>query len=207
MPFLLLKDKKINAELIIVDDNSPDGTAAIARDLGKKYPVRLLARPAKLGLSSAVLDGFKWARGDILGVMDADLSHDINKIPRMLAALEEYDIVFGSRYIHGGGTNGWSAKRKIISRGATLLARPFTNVRDPMSGFFFLKRSVIDGVDLNPTGYKIGLEILAKGKHESVKEVPYLFQDRQNGRSKMNRREFLNYIMHLGRLYRHKMRR
>jgi len=203
--FLVLKDKGVKTEVIVVDDNSPDGTAAIARDLSRKYPIRVLQRPAKLGLSSAVLDGFRWARGDILGVMDADFSHDVNKIPHMIAALKEYDIVLGSRYIPGGGTRGWPRKRRLISKSAALLARPITNVKDPVSGFFFLKRSVIEGVKLNPTGYKIGLEILAKGKHRKVKEIPYLFKDRQSGESKMNRREILNYILHLGRLYKHKI--
>lgn len=205
--FLLLKDSGIEGEVIVVDDNSPDGTAAIARDLSRKYPVRVLQRPAKLGLSSAVLDGFRHARGDILGVMDADLSHDVTKLPHMVYSLKDYDLVIGSRYVSGGGTRDWSKKRRLISKGATWLARPLTKVKDPMSGFFVLKRSVIEGVELSPRGYKIGLEILTKGRDARIKEIPYIFRDRKNGQSKMNRKEVLNYIFHLGKLYRHRIRR
>lgn len=196
----------LDAELVIVDDNSPDGTGAFAEELSKTLKIKVVHRAGKLGLSSAVLEGFKAASGSILVVMDADLSHPPEKIPEMVSKIEsgEGEIVVGSRYIRGGSVEDWPFRRRIISKGATMLARWLTKVKDPMSGFFALKKSVIDGVDLNPVGYKIGLEILVKGKYSKVVEVPIHFANRKAGTSKLGGTEVLKYLDHVSMLYEHK---
>ncbi len=204
----LFKDcKDFNIELIIVDDNSPDGTAEIAEKLSKRYPIKVIKRSGKLGLSSAVIAGFKLASGDILGVIDADLSHPTSKIPELLQPLinNEAEITIGSRLIQGGGVEEWPWYRKIISQGATLLAKPLTKVKDPMSGFFFFKKEVLDNVSLNPIGYKILLEVLTKANYKNFKEVPYLFLNREVGQSKLTIKEHWNYLVHLARLYKYKL--
>ncbi|MFH1977834.1 MAG: polyprenol monophosphomannose synthase [Candidatus Aenigmatarchaeota archaeon] len=201
--FSTFSKNNIRGEVIIVDDNSPDGTAEVVKKMEKRFQVHVVKRRGKLGLSSAVLRGFKEAKGDILGVMDADFSHPVNKIPYMIKALKTNDIVIGSRYVPGGGIKNWPLKRKIVSKGATLLAAPVTNIKDPMSGFFFLRKSVIKGVKLNPRGYKIGLEILVKGKYEKAKEISYVFKDRAEGDSKLGIDEMVDYMVHVAGLYWH----
>jgi dolichol-phosphate mannosyltransferase len=198
----------IKGEVLVVDDDSPDRTWEIAEGLASRYNVRVLRRTENKGLSPAVVDGFSHARGDIIGVMDADLSHPTDAIPDMIAPLKRgADLTVGSRYISGGDIENWPLKRKVISRGATMLARGLTKVKDPMSGFFFFRRSVIDGVRLNPTGYKIGLEVIVKGRHgRRIEEVPYVFKDREVGQSKLNNTEILNFVVHLARLYGHRVR-
>lgn len=196
-----------NVEVIVVDDNSPDGTGKIAEKLAKKYGVRVIHREGKLGLSSAVLEGFSNATGDVLGVMDADGSHPVKALPKMLKKIQEgSDVVIGSRYTQGGNIENWPMSRKIISKGATTLARPLTRVKDPMSGLMFLKKDVIKGKKLNPKGYKICLEILVKGDYNTVAEVPITFIDRQKGESKLNWKEHVNYLRHLLGLYLYKLR-
>ncbi|MGB2581504.1 MAG: glycosyltransferase family 2 protein [Thermoplasmata archaeon] len=200
------KEAGMDAEIVIVDDNSPDGTGAYAEELGKDHNIKVVHRAGKLGLSTAVMEGFEAASGDTLVVMDADLSHPPEKIPEMIGKIEsdEAQMVVGSRYVKGGAVENWPIHRRTISKGATLLARGLTKVKDPMSGFFALKRSVIDGVELNPIGYKIGLEILVKGKYDSVAEVPIIFADRKAGKSKLGASVYLKYIDHCIRLYEHK---
>ncbi len=196
-----------DVELIIVDDNSPDGTAKIAENLSKEYPVKVIKRESKLGLSSAVLAGFNSADGDIFGVIDSDLSHPTAKISELLQPIldNEADLVIGSRLIKDGSVEEWPFYRKLISMIATSLARPLTKIKDPMSGFFFFKKEIIDNVKLNPLGYKILLEILVKGNYKTVKEIPYVFLNRSVGESKLNSREYFNYILHLKRLYAYKL--
>lgn len=204
----IFKSKRIQAEIIIVDDNSPDGTADVVDGLAKKHRnIKLIRRPGKMGLSSAVIDGFKISRGNVLGAMDADFSHPPEKIPEMLEAIEKdnFDLVIGSRYAKDGRIENWPALRKITSRGATILAMPLTRIKDPVSGFFMLKRSVIAGRKLSPTGYKIGLEIIVKGKYDKSKEIPFVFSNRKSGKSKLNAKEYANYLLHLSKLYKHKI--
>jgi len=193
----------INGEIVIVDDNSPDGTGALVDSLAGKYPVRCVHRAGKLGLSSAVIDGWATCTSPILGAMDADFSHDPNAVPQLVQAITKgaCELAIGSRYISGGGVANWPWRRKITSRVAIALARPLTPVRDVTSGFFFLKRSVIDGVKLDPIGFKIGLEVIAKGKYKTVKEIPYVFTDRTSGTSKLNSGEIVNYLKQLARIY------
>ncbi len=200
--FAVLEAHGITAEMVIVDDNSPDGTGEIADTLAQRYNLRVLHRPGKLGLASAVVDGFRFASGNILGIMDADLSHAPEALPRMLKALQGSgaDLAVGSRYIPGGGTEGWPLKRRITSLVACYLARPFTSVRDATSGFLLFRREVVEGVSLNPIGFKIGLEIIAKGRYNSCVEVPYTFRDRLAGKSKFGRREVASYLRQLASL-------
>ncbi|MFH0890082.1 MAG: polyprenol monophosphomannose synthase [Candidatus Aenigmatarchaeota archaeon] len=203
---LLIKDlnhvfrkNSIKAEIIIVDDNSPDNTGKLCKGLAKKQKnLVVIERSGKLGLSSAVIAGFGAAKGDVLGVMDADFSHPVQTLPRMVAEIKKgADVVIGSRYVRGGGIEGWPIIRRITSLGATTMALPLTSVRDPMSGFFVLRRGVIKGVSLDPIGYKIGLEIIVKGRYKKIVEVPYVFMNRKAGKTKLNAREYTNYLRHV----------
>lgn len=153
-----------------------------------------------------MLEGISTASGSIVVVMDADLSHPPEAIPEMVKKIEsgEAEVVFGSRYVKGGSVENWPFYRKIVSKGATLLARSLTKVKDPMSGFFAFRRSVIEGVQLNPVGYKIGLELLVKGKYQKVVEVPIHFANRKAGKSKLGVGEMLKYIDHVSMLYEHR---
>ena len=196
-------------EIIVVDDNSSDGTGEIAKDLSDDYPVKIILRNGKFGLASAILKGFEHAKGSIIGVIDADLQHPPEYLLEFVKAIEHggCDVAVGSRYTDGGGAEGWSRKRRLISKLAVLLAKPLVRgVKDPMSGFFFLKRSVIEGVTLNPTGYKLGLEILVKGNYRKLKEIPYSFKPRKNGASKLNKSEIVSYLKLLKNLYLYKIK-
>ncbi|MHB8139875.1 MAG: polyprenol monophosphomannose synthase [Vulcanimicrobiaceae bacterium] len=195
----------LDGEAIVVDDNSPDGTGAIVDRLMAELPVRCLHRPGKLGLSSGVIDGWAYARPDsqALGAMDADFSHDLRILPQMVAALEsgQYGLAVGSRYIPGGGINNWPKRRIVISKVACLLARPLTGIADVTSGYFLVRREALDGVQLDPIGFKIGLEVIAKAHYGKALEVPYVFTDRVVGESKLNQREIYNYLKQLRKLY------
>ncbi|HEY8830206.1 MAG TPA: polyprenol monophosphomannose synthase [Candidatus Limnocylindria bacterium] len=195
-------------ELVIVDDGSPDGTADIAAALAPRIPTNVVRRAGKGGLASAVIAGFAAARGDILVVMDADLSHPPELVPALLSAIEDgADLAVGSRYVAGGGVEDWPLKRQIVSRVACLMGNALVPVRDATSGFFALRRSVIDGVTLNPIGFKIGFEVIARGRYRSVVEVPYTFRDRELGASKFGRREIGQYVVQLGQIARDKLLR
>jgi dolichol-phosphate mannosyltransferase len=192
--------------LTIVDDNSRDGTEEVIQQLNLPW-VSLIVRTTGRGLSSAVLEGLNRSSGDIIIVMDADLSHPIEAIPRMLDELAKgSEFVVGSRYAEGGMTDdNWGFFRWLNSRIATLIARPFTNISDPMSGFFALRRATYAKADfLNPIGYKIGLELLVKCRCSRITEVPIAFADRIHGESKLNLREQLRYIQHIRRLFLYK---
>jgi dolichol-phosphate mannosyltransferase len=202
----VFRSNDLDGEIIVVDDNSPDGTGAIVDKLSETYPVRCLHRPGKMGLSSGVIDGWKFARPEsqAVGAMDGDFSHDPNVIPLMVQALAsgEYGLAIGSRYVKGGGIENWPLKRKITSLVAIALAKPLTPVLDITSGFFLVVRSAIEGVDLDPIGFKIGLEVIAKAHYGRPLEVPYVFTDRVAGTSKLNQGEIFNYLRQLGRIYR-----
>ena len=193
-------------ELIVVDDGSPDGTGDIAESLGATHPVRVLRRPARAGLASAVLAGFDQAKGDVLLVMDADLSHPPEVVPALVDAIAAgADLAVGSRYVKGGGTLDWPLRRRVVSRVACLLGNVLVGVRDCTSGFFALRRAVVEGVRLNPIGFKIGFEVIARGRYRRAVEVPYVFRDRELGRSKFGRRAVLQYLVQLGQVARDKM--
>ena len=195
-------------EVIFIDDNSPDHTAEVAEKLAEVYGnIKVLRRHSKLGLASAVLDGMKVAEGNIIAVMDADLQHPPELLPIMFEkARNGYDIVVASRYFDGGSVEGWSVWRRLISWGAIKIAHLLLSrtrkVKDPMSGFFMFKKEVVDGVQLNPLGFKILLEILVKGKYSLVAEVPYNFKSRKKGKSKMGLKEIINYVIFILRLLR-----
>lgn len=192
-------------EVIVVDDNSPDGTANAVLKLRELYKnIKLLKRPRKLGLSSAILDGVKIAKGTYIVVMDADLQHPPEILPRLIEEIEKgYDIVIASRYVKGGGTEGWSFLRKIISLGAMAIAKILIpkcrGLSDIMSGFFIIKREIIINSlnELNPKGFKILLEILARSKYGNVAEIPYVFKSRYKGKSKLGFKEIFNYLIHV----------
>ena len=196
--------RSISHEVIVVDDNSPDGTWKIAQTFKN---VRVIRRIGERGLATAVIRGFHEAKADIIGVMDADQSHPPAKLPELLKPLlqKKNDLIIGSRLIPGGAVENWPLIRKITAWGARLLARPLTPVKDVMSGYFFFRRNVIQGVELKPVGYKILLEILVKGHYTNALEVAYVFRNREVGQSKLDTREYLNYIKHLGRLYKWKL--
>lgn len=194
-------------ELIVVDDNSTDGTPELVEALAPALPARVLRRPGRLGLATAVVDGWKLAHGDVLAVMDADLQHPPEVLAEMARALRspQADIVVASRYRAGGGTSDWSWTRRLMSKSATHMAAtvlPWTlaNVTDPMSGMFALRASALDGVKLDPTGYKILLEVLAKAHYRSFVEVAYVFDRRGAGSSKLGGRQSFEYLVHLVRL-------
>ena len=193
----------IDGELVIVDDNSPDGTGAVADGLAKTYPITVLHRAGKLGLGTAVVEGFGAAKAEIVGVIDADLSHPPELVPRMLSVLhaEKADIVIGSRYIQGGGTSNWETSRVLMSKFACMMARGLTPVRDATSGFFLMSRDRARGVTISAGGFKICLELLLRSPVRSVAEVPYVFVDRTTGQSKMSLREAMGYLTQLRQLY------
>lgn len=202
----VFREHGLDGEMVVVDDNSPDGTGAIVDQLAHELPVRCLHRPGKMGLSSGVIDGWAFARpeSELLGVMDADFSHDAKIIPQMVAAISsgKYGLAIGSRYVPGGGIENWPLKRKITSLVAIAMAMPLTSVRDITSGFLLVRRAALEGVELDPIGFKIGLEVIAKAHYGRAIEVPYVFVDRVVGTSKLNQKEILNYLRQLGRIYR-----
>jgi len=189
----------VDGNLIIVDDNSPDGTGKVADELATKYPVRVVHRAGKLGLGTAVIAGFDASDAEIVGVLDADLSHPPELVPRMLNAMREQkaDIVIGSRYIPGGGTGDWGLGRVAMSKFACLVARGLTPVRDVTSGFFLIRRDLAKGVTISAGGFKICLELLIRSEPKVVVEVPYVFKVRTAGASKMNLKEALGYLVQL----------
>ena len=177
----------------MVDDASADGTAERAESLAAEIPVRVLRRPGRLGLATAVLDGWATARGEVLGVLDADLQHPPETLRALTAAiLRGADLAIGSRYVPGGGTSDWTWVRRLISRtathmAATVLPLKLAVVGDPMSGMFMVRASALRNAQLNPLGYKILLEVIAKAHYNKLVEVPYVFQERERGASKLGR--------------------
>ncbi len=196
----------VDGELIIVDDNSPDGTGRVADDLATGYPIKVIHRAGKLGLGTAVVEGFSASDAQIVGVIDADLSHPPPLVPRMLKAMLDADADFaiGSRYIPGGGTGDWHFSRELMSRFACLLARGLTPVRDVTSGFFLVRRDLARGVTISAGGFKICLELLIRSAPRLVLEAPYVFQTRTAGQSKMNLKEAAGYLTQLRDLRRYK---
>lgn len=191
---------KIDAEIIVIDDNSPDGTGQILERLkAENENLTVIHRKGKLGLSSAVLEGFKASRGDVLCVMDADLSHPLQEIPKMYSIIvqKDADIVIGSRYVEGGKIEGWNFYRKLLSRGAVAMARIFTDIKDPMSGFFMIKKGLVMNKLINPKGFKILLELLIKSNYKNAIETPITFTNRTKGKSKAGIKEILFYLQNL----------
>ncbi|MBI2501631.1 MAG: polyprenol monophosphomannose synthase [Candidatus Latescibacteria bacterium] len=187
----------IDLELIVVDDNSPDGTGQVAEALVAQYPVKVVHRPGKLGLGSAVMAGFARSDRPFLGVIDADLSHDPAILPQLIHGLREYDLTSGSRFGLTSRVEKWAWHRKMISMVGVGAARLLTGAEDPLSGYFFLHREVIEGLELTSSGYKIFLEILVKGHWSRLLSVPFVFRNRQFSSSKLNLREHLLFAKQL----------
>jgi dolichol-phosphate mannosyltransferase len=203
---------QLAAEVIVVDDNSPDGTAGIANKLGSQMKdgnihIHVVSRSSKQGLSSAILAGVQFACGEIVVVMDGDFSHPPQTIPNMVEELQDpkCDIVVASRYVSGGSIIGWPFKRKLMSRGATRIAQVGLGIeiKDPMSGFFAFRRKIINDVKFDAIGYKMLLEMLVKLKGVRVKEIPYTFRNRTLGASKVDASVIYDYMRAVYRLYRH----
>ena len=191
-------------ELIIVDDNSEDGTARVVEELALDW-VRLEVRRGERGLSTAVLRGVELASHDTVVVMDADLSHPPESIGDLLRELDRgAEFVIGSRFVPGGSTaDDWGFARRLNALVARLCCRPLVDLHDPMSGFFSFRRDLLDRADtLDPVGYKIGLEILVRARvpHERIREVPIHFSQRSAGKSKLNPRQQALYLEHIRRL-------
>ena len=203
------KKNNLQYEIILVDDNSPDRTYELARELSKKYPLKAIKRVNERGLASAVVLGFQESKYGLLAVIDADLQHPPEKMIELIFALrqEDIDLVIGSRLIKSGKVEEWPFQRRLTSWVARLLAAPLTKVKDSQSGFFALKKEVIENIPFNPLGYKILLEILVKGKYAGIKEVPYTFMNRTHGTSKLTTKLYIQYLLHLLRLYTYKFKK
>lgn len=198
----------LDYELLVVDDNSSDGTRLVVQRCQESDPrIRLLLRTEARGLSGAVIWGWQHSDANFLGVMDSDLQHPPELLPALLTAiLNGKDIAVASRYLAADGTFGWNPIRRAVSVLSTWMTVPLQKrgirVRDPMSGFFVLRRGCIEGLQLQPKGFKLLLEILVRGSIHSVAEIPYHFGLRHAGSSKANWRVGLNYLQLLGRLSR-----
>ncbi|HJR58832.1 MAG TPA: polyprenol monophosphomannose synthase [Vicinamibacterales bacterium] len=193
----------IQLELVIVDDNSPDGTGAIADELARTHRIRVIHRAGKLGLGTAVVAGFEVASAVVVGVMDADFSHPPALVPQMLQTFTSAraDLVVASRYVRGGSTPDWPLQRRLLSRAACLLARPLSPIRDAASGFFLIRRDIARGTTIKAGGFKICLELIVRSGATRLIEVPYRFDDREQGESKMSLREAAGYLIQLRDLY------
>lgn len=201
--FETCRDCGLRVRVVVVDDNSADGTGAIADEWAGRANVQVIHRPGKLGLGSAVLEGFAIAETDVVGVMDADLSHPAALIPALYSAIasSNLDMVVASRYVASGGTRAWSFGRFLLSRVGCWLSLPLTPVRDPMSGFFLIRRERATGFQASTRGFKIGLELLVRAHPRRVAEVGYIFVNREAGESKMSWGEGLRFLRQLVRLY------
>jgi dolichol-phosphate mannosyltransferase len=204
----LLDDELPNAyELIVVDDNSPDRTWEVAADLMADYPqLWVMRRTEERGLSTAVIRGWQAARGRVLAVIDADLQHPPDSILKLYReVVQGADLAVASRHADEGGVSDWSLIRRCLSRGAQLLGlillpEVLGRVSDPMSGFFMVRRSAIADRQMNPLGYKILLEVIGRGRVGRVAEVGYVFQERNEGESKVTWKQYVDYLRHLARL-------
>ena len=195
-------------EILVVDDESNDGTAQTVDRYGASEPrVRLVTRAGQRGLAGAITYGWAQTDADLIGVMDADLQHPPELLPNLIAAVANgADLAIASRYAAGGSVENWNWARKAVSRVAVSASRPvqkqILKVKDPMSGFFIVRRECIAGLEFQPTGFKLLLEILSKGRIDSVAEVPFTFAARHSGASKANAMTAVHYFVLLYKLSR-----
>jgi dolichol-phosphate mannosyltransferase len=202
---------ELDCEFIIVDDDSADGTPVVACECAKQDSrVRVFVRKGQKGLSGAVIHGWSHTDADLLGVIDADLQHPPEVLPKLIEpVLDGADIAIASRYANGEGEGlrEWNKLRRLISRCSTLATAPLQRkdlkIKDPLSGFFVVRRSCIDGLELQPEGFKILLEILVKGRIRNAAEVPFRFATRNSGQSKASFKVALQYFTLLGKLSRY----
>jgi dolichol-phosphate mannosyltransferase len=198
---------RMEYEIIVVDDDSRDGTAEIVLRLAREDKrIRLIVRKGERGLSGAVLDGWRATDAAVLGVMDADLQHPPDLLPELVAAIAEgRDLAIGSRYTPGGELGGWNPLRKLLSAAAVWVTYPLQRgklrAKDPMSGFFLVRRSALEQIEFQRAGFKLLLEILVRARLGSVEEVPFVFGSRFRGASKANFKVAWDYGKLLARLY------
>ena len=199
----------INYELIVVDDNSQDGTADVVQQQSAvDSRIRLLVRKGQRGLAGAVIHGWKHTDASWLGVIDADLQHPPEILPELLNAIRDgNDITIASRYVTKNSVTNWNKMRQLISLCGTWatmpLQRPGLRIKDPLAGFFVVRREGIEGIELQPQGFKILLEILVRGRIRKAKEIPYQFAQRHAGASKADVKVALQYLTLLGKLSRY----
>lgn len=204
-----MSSTEVDYEIIVVDDDSHDGTADVVSEQAKKDSrVRLFVRKGARGLAGAVIYGWERSDADLLGVIDADLQHPPEVLPSLLApVVDGADVAIASRYTNGNGVGDWNKFRLFVSRAGTLATAPLQRkglrVRDPLSGFFVVRRECIDGLALQPEGFKILLEILVKGRIRKAVEVPFQFGSRHAGKSKADFKVALQYFTLLGKLSRY----
>ncbi len=207
----VLDPLNIPYEIVVVDDDSKDATGAVVTAISEQDPrVRLVVRKGERGLSGAILYGWQHTDATILAVMDADLQHPPEVLPRLIAAIYEgRDLVIGSRYTSGGGTGNWNPARKLVSAAAVWVTWPLQRnhlrVKDPMSGFFMVRRGCLPQAAFQKTGFKLLLDILVRGNIRSVAEVPFSFGLRSHGASKANFKTAWDYGLLLARLYADRM--
>jgi len=194
----IVLEKQAELEVLIVDDNSPDGTAQIVKDMmASESRIHILERPGKMGLGSAYVQGFKYAldKGyDFILEMDADFSHNPDDVPRLIAAAQSKDLVIGSRYCNGVNIVNWPIKRLLISYFASKYVRAITGmpVKDPTGGFKCFRRKVLESINLDnilSDGYAFQIEMNFRAwvKGFRMHEIPIVFTERLNGVSKMSR--------------------
>jgi len=203
------RSASLDLEVIVIDDGSRDGTREIVRGWEREHPVKLLCRDGERGLATAVLAGASHARSEVVVVMDADLSHPPDRIADLARPVLDgsSDMVIGSRYVAGGSTPGWPLSRRIASRAAASAARMLVSARDPLSGYFAVRRDILVGAGREATGWKIGLEVLLRGgKGLRFLEVPIVFTDRAAGKSKLRPGVMLAYARQLAALTAVRMR-
>jgi len=205
--FQVFKENKIDGNIIVVDDNSPDGTADAVKELQEKYPIILIERPKKMGIGSAYITGFKKALengSDIIFEMDADLSHDPKNIPNFIKKVDDgFDVVIGSRRTDGGRIIGWSWYRRLISWGGNFIGRCIVGINgvdDITSGYRAYRKDILKRIDLEEiesNGYAFQLEML--GKFDKIGSrldiTPIIFHDRYSGKSKLSKRDVINFFL------------
>ncbi len=202
-----LQPLRIAYEVVVVDDDSSDGTGAVVAAIAREDArVRLVERKGERGLAGAILDGWRQTDAEVLGVMDADLQHPPELLPELLAAIwRGSDVAIGSRYAPGGGLGEWNPVRRFASAVAVGMTWPLKQkqhrARDPLSGFFLVRRRCLQHVVFQRSGFKLLLEILVRGRVGPVQEVPYTFGRRFAGSSKANVKVAWEYARLLGRLY------
>ncbi len=206
----VLDAQLISYEILVVDDDSSDGTGDVVSAIAQTDPcVRLMVRKGERGLAGAVLDGWHHSDADVLGVIDADFQHPPELLPQLFAAIAEgCDLAIGSRYTPGGELGGWNPFRKLLSAAAVWATWPLqrrrVRAKDPMSGYFMVRRASVQQIDFQRTGFKLLLEILVRARLKSVKEIPFVFGSRYRGASKANFKVAWDYGKLLARLYRGK---
>jgi dolichol-phosphate mannosyltransferase len=193
-------------EVIVVDDNSPDGTGDVADGIAADWPnLRVLHRLAERGLASAVVRGWQVARGDLLATINADFQHPPSILGEMLRKAGTADLVVATRYAAEGSVGRFPRHRQVLSSfarqvGAILAPEVFRRVSDPLSGCYLFRRQAIEGVELRPAGFKTLIEVLARGRVQNVAECGYAMQKRRNGRSNVRLRDWIEYLGQLGRM-------